>query len=199
MMRRTAPVLILAALLGIVFPVPGMAGLFDRTKISAGLGAEFLSRSLKNADSPRLNSTLGTLAVEFNFPSGLDIGLFAGLDRATFNGMTFEELPFSLEYQGGSTSGWIFGGEIRKGFIEFGDFEIGGRRPGVFSSGMDKSYKVFVPGGSTAEDFLYALQRNPNVEYAEPDYRTRFSFGSGYGRINMERALVPYKLTSKRS
>jgi hypothetical protein len=121
-------ILILAAARGIALPVAGQeenaAGGF---RLQVSFQADLFSRTLLWDDktrSSRLFSPLGMLALDYEAASGLDLGILLGYSLSNWNGLTFRDLPFSLENQAGSIGGFILGAELRKSLFVQGYWEL---------------------------------------------------------------------------
>ena len=145
MKKRLATASFIVMAVALAAAVPARAGWLSQVKTRLGLGTEVFSRSLKddaNAGSAKLSGTAFLLTSEFRFPGRFDLNVFAGLGLPKFNGLVFDNLPFSLEYQGGAVAGFLIGGEIRKKIVEFGDFEIGAASRFVFSFGSNKTWPM---------------------------------------------------------
>jgi hypothetical protein len=169
MNKRIGLSLFLAAALvpsGNVFGAATERSLFRDVAVKLGLGAGTFSRTVRlddGGEEMKLKAfTLG-LTSEFTFPYGITADVFAGLAMTDYEGLTFDHLPITLQYQAGTVRSFIIGGEIRKKLLVFGDFETGAAARIVSSLGATKTWAL--------EDFAVEGESK-----GTPDW-TEFSIG----------------------
>ncbi|MHB8093635.1 MAG: hypothetical protein ACYDH0_01710 [Candidatus Aminicenantales bacterium] len=174
MQKITAPMLVLAAALlpaGIVRGAVPEKSLFQGVTARIGLDAGVLSRTIRwddGAQQSRMKAFSLALTGDFEFPFGLDLGVFAGLSLSDFKGMLFENLPISIEYQPGTASGILLGGEARKSLFVSGDFETGAAVRFVTSIGMKKTWPIegfAVAGETSGKPNWSQISVGPRVSY----------------------------------
>jgi len=112
------------------------------------LGFEFFSRTIgwdgddENSYTSKLESFLFSFDLEFEIREGLFLGLLLGYSFSNYDEMAFRELPFSVQLDVGSISGFLFGGEIKKNFSSQGNFEIGLLGQFVYCLGTKKQWEI---------------------------------------------------------
>ena len=95
------------------------------------LGFEFFSRTIswdgdgEDTYTSKLKSFLFSFDMEFEVREDFFLGLLLGYSFSSYDEMAFRELPFSVQLDVGSISGFLFGGQIKKNFSSQGNFEIG--------------------------------------------------------------------------
>ena len=121
-----------------------------------GLTGELAARGIKWADqSSTLKATNMLLELRArNLGNIFNLSVFGGLGLPRPNGVIFDELPLTLEYQGGSISGLLFGARAEARLLPASDFNFG--LVGEFSSflGFKKNFELtglVVPGKATAQ------------------------------------------------
>jgi hypothetical protein len=151
-MRRfhapAAAVLALSAVIGISAPAAAQDGAeAARTKLTLSLQAEALSRTIlwdEETRSSRLVNPQALLTVGYRAMPGLDLGFILGYSLASWNGLTFRGLPFSLENQAGAIGGPVLGAEIRKSLFVRGFWEL--ELETRFTAGLGRTVTLPVEG-----------------------------------------------------
>jgi len=144
-------------------------GIFHDVSVKLGLGTGYVSRTVRwdGSQSSIKAFTIG-LSSEFEFPFALTAGLFAGLGLTNYEGAVFNHLPITLRYQAGSVASLVFGAEIRKKIMTFGDFETGAAATFVTSIGMNKTWPLngfAVTGEARATPDWTEFTIGPTVSY----------------------------------
>jgi len=174
MRKTTAAALVWAAVLLLAGSALGAVperGLFRNVSTSVGLDAGALSRTIRwgdDAQQSRMKAFALALTGRFEFPFGLDLDVFAGLSLSDFKGMLFENLPISIEYQPGTASGILLGGEARKSLFVSGDFETEAGVRFVTSIGMKKTWPMegfAVAGEAAGKPNWSQITVGPRVAY----------------------------------
>lgn len=121
-----------------------------------GLTGELSARGIRWAEeSSTLKATNILLELRArNLGNIFNLSVFGGLGLPRPNGVTFEQLPLTLEYQGGSLSGLLIGTRVEARLLQASDFNFG--LAGEFSSylGFKKDFALtglVVPGTATAQ------------------------------------------------
>lgn len=127
-----------------------------KTDWEFGLTGELSARGIKWAEeSSTLKATNILLELRArNLGNIINLSVFGGLGLPRPNGVTFEQLPLTLEYQGGSLSGLLIGARAEARLLQASDFNFG--LAGEFSSylGFKKDFALtglVVPGTATAQ------------------------------------------------
>ncbi len=116
--------------------------------LKPALGFEFFSRTVgwdgddEKTYTSKLQSLLFTINLEFEIQEGLFLGLLLGYSSSNYDGMTFRELPFSVELDVGGIGGYLFGGGIKKTFISQRNFEIGLVGQFAFCLGVKNEWEI---------------------------------------------------------
>jgi hypothetical protein len=160
--KAKRPAWFLAVLLVTLFLAPGSKGLMAQNQAQNkaawqyGLTGELFNRGIKWEDqTSTLKSTNIMLELEGrNLANRFNLRLLAGLELARMNDLLFENLPITLEYQGGNITGIIFGARADTRLFSASDFNIGVLAEFVSYVGFKKSFDMSglpVPGKATAE------------------------------------------------
>lgn len=104
-------------------------GMFRAVSITPGIGFEFFSRTITWDDdqyTSKLKSSFFTFNIEFEFGKGFFFNAVLGyaIPGSSYKGLTFRELPFSVELDVGNIKGYLVGTEIKKSFIYAKDLEL---------------------------------------------------------------------------
>lgn len=121
-----------------------------------GLTADYFARGIKWDDN---NSTLKSLNLMLetraqNLGGLFNLNLFAGLGNTNLQGLTFDHLPITLDYEGGSISGIIFGLGVDRTFFSTSSFNFGLMADFTSYIGFKKSFALegfVVPGEAQSE------------------------------------------------
>ena len=121
-----------------------------------GLTGELFNRGLKwEEQTSSLKATNLLLEIRGrNLSNFFNLRMFAGLEQARLNGIIFDQLPITLEYQGGALSGLIFGARADARFYRTSTFSLGVLADFTSYIGFKKSFTMqgfVVPAEATAE------------------------------------------------
>jgi len=139
--------------------------------LAAGFGYENLTRTIVwtgDTASTRLKADLFTARAEFGFAGGITASLSAGFVLTSPGGLTFANLPVSLQYQGPSLRGVTLGAEAVVPIRKFSDFEISGTGRFVYSFGMSKTWPLedfAVDGEAEGRSSWAEIAAGPRVSY----------------------------------
>ncbi len=95
---------------------PQTEGTFPRVKVGAGV--EYLNRTIswdEETSTSKLKGFLFNLQAEAEIRKGLAVFVRGGYGLSDFKGLIFRHLPFSVEYQAGTTGGLFLGGGVKAG------------------------------------------------------------------------------------
>ncbi|MBC7361175.1 MAG: hypothetical protein H5U06_02660 [Candidatus Aminicenantes bacterium] len=131
----------------------------SKTTWELGLTADLFNRGIKWDDKSSTLKSLNLLleARAKNLGGFFDLNVFAGLGNTNLNGITFGHLPITLDYEGGSISGIIFGLGIDKTFFTTSSFNFGLMADFASYIGFKKTFVL--------EGFIY-----PGEAQTEPDW-----------------------------
>ncbi len=148
--RAKGPAWSLAVLLVILFLSGGNQKLmaqsqaWNKTTWQYGLTGELFNRGIKWEDqASTLKST--NIMLDFkarNLANRLNFRLFGGLGLTKMNGLLFENLPITLEYQGGNVTGIIFGARADTRLFTVSNFNIGALAEFASYIGFKKSFEM---------------------------------------------------------
>jgi hypothetical protein len=173
--RRLRTALVLAAALGLA-AAPAGAQLKVGT-FAAGLGGEFLSRTVVWGDDPapaRLDAALFGARAEFGFGRGIIVGLGVGLSLSDISALTFNTLPVSLQYDGAPLKGFSMGADAIVPLTRFSSFEIGAAGRIVYSLGMRRTWPL--------EGFAVEGEAKGDVSWLEAAIGPRLAY-RGFDKI----------------
>jgi hypothetical protein len=97
------------------------------SRLTISFQADWMSRTLlwdEETRSSRLVNPQALLSLGYQAMPGLDLSLLLGYSLASWDGLTFRSLPFSIENQAGAIGGPILGAEIRKSLFVRGYWEL---------------------------------------------------------------------------
>lgn len=127
----------------------------EKTSWEFGLAGELFARGINWSDqTTTLKATNMMLELRArNLGNIFNLSFFGGLGLPRPNGVVFDRLPLTLEYQGGSISGLLFGARAEVRLLPASDFNFG--LLAEFSSclGFKKDFALsglVVPGTATA-------------------------------------------------
>jgi hypothetical protein len=92
-----------------------------------GLRFDYISRTLSGDDgqsTSQLTSYFGAIVIGLQSRAGFWLAGLVGYSSSTFDGLSFRDLPLSVEYEGGGTKGLIVGGEINAGLLSAGSLAV---------------------------------------------------------------------------
>ncbi|MDD8031042.1 MAG: hypothetical protein PHQ25_03485 [Acidobacteriota bacterium] len=117
---------------------------WNKTTCQYGLTGELFNRGIKWEDqTSTLKST--NIMLEFkarNLANRFNLRLFGGLELAKMNGLLFENLPITLEYQGGNITGIIVGVRADTKLFTVSNFNIGVLAEFASYFGFKKSFEM---------------------------------------------------------
>jgi hypothetical protein len=122
-------------------------GMFQAVSITPGIGFEFFSRTITWDDdqyTSKLKSSFFTFNTEFEFGKGFFFNAILGyaIPGSSYKGLTFRELPFSVELDVGTIKGYLVGAEIKKSFIYAKDLEVDVLGQFFYYMGSKKEWEV---------------------------------------------------------
>ncbi len=95
--------------------------------IKMGIGLEYLSRTIRWGDddkSSKFSSLFFTFSTQFEINEGLHASASFGYSFSNYEGLRFNELPFSLELGERSIGGYLLGVEVKKNIVNREELEI---------------------------------------------------------------------------
>jgi hypothetical protein len=122
-------------------------GMFRAVSITPGIGFESFSRTITWDDdqyTSKLKSSFFTFNTEFEFGKGFFFNAILGyaIPGSSYEGLTFRELPFSVELNVGNIKGYLVGIEIKKSFIYAKDLEVDLLGQFFYYMGLKKEWDV---------------------------------------------------------
>lgn len=152
----------------IVFLVPGFktqAALYGEAELNQaaswdfGLRFDFFNRGIKRDETTSTLKALHLVAEARgkNLGGTVNLTLFAGLGQTDLNGLVFNELPITLDYQAGRISGLIIGLAADWPLIYKSDFKLGLTADFMTWLGFKEKFAI--------EGFVF-----PGEAKAEPDW-----------------------------
>jgi len=136
-----------------------------------GIGIEYFSRTLSwdnDLRSSPLTAAYGVVKLDVELVRGFTVGACLGYGLSNFNGLVFRGLPFSLDYEAGSSGGFLAGVGLEATGIKAGDFEIGVMGRYVLSLGGTQTLSVTglnSSGSAEAKATWMRVQAGPVVRY----------------------------------
>jgi hypothetical protein len=136
-----------------------------------GLGFEYFSRTIRWEDGARASTLKGNLVTArgmIGLKPGVTLDLAAGVSLADFNGLLFNHLPISLDYEAGALSGLLLAAGVRARLFSFGDFEMEGRGWFVYSLGFSRTWPLqgfAVEGNSRGRPVWLEAAAGPRIIY----------------------------------
>ncbi|MCX8160416.1 MAG: hypothetical protein N3G18_05745 [Candidatus Saccharicenans sp.] len=120
-----------------------------------GLSGELYARGIKWADqTSTLKATNMMLELRArNLGNRFNLSFFGGLGLPRLNGVVFDQLPLTLEYQGGSITGLLFGARAEARLLPASGFNFGLVAEFASCLGFNKNFALsglVVPGTATA-------------------------------------------------
>lgn len=122
-------------------------GIFRAVSITPGIGFEFFSRTISwdnDQYTSKLKSSFFTFNMEFEFRKGFFFNAILGyaIPGSSYRGLTFRELPFSVELDVGNIKGYLVGTGIKKSFIYAKDLRIDLLGQFFYYRGSKKEWEV---------------------------------------------------------
>jgi hypothetical protein len=178
--KRFAPAALLFLALTLAMALPAAA---DEEKTlplyQTGLRLDYLTRTFSSGGEEPANTTLKAFLVgigeDMYFPGGWNFSVCAGLSLASFNGLTFADLPVSVEYQAGLQPGLFLGASALKILSRMDEFQLDVSARVRSSLGLKKTWQMTelaVPGSSSGSNFWVEGALGPRFVY---NYFGRFS------------------------
>jgi hypothetical protein len=139
--------------------------------LSAGLAWDAFSRTVSSgtpASLTRLRANAFSVVGTIEIVPGLVCGLTAGLSLSDPNGLVFERLPITIDYEAGAIQGLVFGVGLEAKLAALGRFEIEGAGRFVYSLGSAKTRPMTgfaVPGTVTAKPTWFEASFGPRLSY----------------------------------
>jgi hypothetical protein len=136
-----------------------------------GLGLEYFSRTLSWDDGLRsspMTAAFGVARLEVELRKGFTLGACLGYGLSNFNGLVFRNLPFSLDYEAGTSGSFLAGIDGEADPFKIGDFEIGVLGRYVISLGGTKTLAISglnASGTADARALWMRVQAGPVVRY----------------------------------
>ena len=136
-----------------------------------GLGLEYFSRTLSwdgDLRSSTMTAAFGVARLDVELKKGFTLGAYLGYGLSNFNGLVFRSLPFSLDYEAGSSGGFLAGFEAEADAFKVGDIEIGVLGRYVISLGGTQTLAITglnKSGSVDAKALWMRVQAGPVVRY----------------------------------
>jgi len=111
---------------------------------SAGLMTGFFGRGLKcGSQTITMNTPAGLLLAKGqNLGGTVDLSFFAGYGHSGLNGILFDQLPISLDYQAGGIGGLLLGVKADWPIYSFGAYTVGLTAEGMTFLGQKKNFTL---------------------------------------------------------
>lgn len=142
----------LAILLSFIFPRLSSAqdqeeGMIRAVSITPGIGYEFFSRTITWDDdqyTSKLKSYFFTFNTEFEFGKRFYFNAILGyaIPGSSYKGLTFRELPISVELDVGAIKGYLIGMEVKKSLIYAKDLRIDALGQFFYYMGSKKELEI---------------------------------------------------------
>jgi len=121
-----------------------------------GLTADMFNRGIKWGDQTSMLKSMNFMleARTRNLGGFFNLSLFGGLAITNLNGVIFDRLPITLDYEAGGISGVIFGLGIDKEVLSASDWKFGLIADMTAFIGFKKTFAIegfVLPGEATAE------------------------------------------------
>jgi hypothetical protein len=139
--------------------------------VKVGLGLEYFSRTLSwdnDLRSSTMTASFGVARLDVELKKGFTLGAYLGFGLSNFNGLVFRNLPFSLDYEAGSSGGFLAGFEAEASAFKIGDVEIGVLGRYVISLGGTQTLAISglnTSGSADAKALWMRVQAGPVVRY----------------------------------
>jgi hypothetical protein len=115
------------------------------TAIKPGLSAEYLNLTITGDEddlSSKLKTYLFSTKTGFQILDGFSLDIILGYGLSDFDGLTFRQLPFSVELRVGEIGGLLVGAEINKRLLYFAEYEINLYGQFVYYYGFENEWEV---------------------------------------------------------
>lgn len=156
-------------------------------RIRTGFGAEYFNR-LISWDSESHTSKLGAFLFTFNLEiepiKNLSFSLIAGYSLSNFNGLTFRQMPFSVELEPGNLGGLLVGGGLKNKFQVSSEFEMDLEAEFVTYLGSKTDWAVT---GLNEDGTLSGKARWYRVQAGPVFWYTGFMYFSPYLRVSFDK------------
>jgi len=135
------------------------------------LGLEYLSRTIvwdEETRSSKLGASFALAGLEVQVFKSLTVSALAGYSFINWNGLVFRGLPFSIDYEAGSSGGFMAGGGIDAVVFTAGFWELGAT--GRFLASLGSTKKLTIsglnePGALEGRGTWMRLEAGPVVAY----------------------------------
>lgn len=117
----------------------------QKITLKPSLGFEYSSRTINWEEKKyhsKLKSYLIYLSMGVEIQEGFLLNVIVGYNSSNYEGMTFRQLPFSIELGDKALGGFLFGGGIEKTIISHEDFEISLLGQFFYSIGFKKEWTI---------------------------------------------------------
>ena len=167
-------------------------------RVKPGLCAEFFNLTLEWDEgdyTSRLKSYLFSTNTKFEITDGLSFNLILGYSLSNFNGLTFRQLPFSIEIGVGEIGGVLFGAEVNKRLLYLSDYEIILHGNFVYYYGFKNEWEVptlNVQGTVIGTPSWMRGQIGPTVRYEGLNIFSpfvSFKYGKLWGHFNLSQEI----------
>jgi len=142
-----------------------------RSVLKLGVGLEYFTRTLvwdADSRSSPLAAGFAVARLDTELLKGFTLGACLGYGLSSFNGLIFRALPFSLDYEAGSSGSFLAGIGAEAMLIKAGDFEIGILGRYVLSLGGTRTLAVpdlNASGSAGAKATWMRIQAGPVLRY----------------------------------
>jgi len=175
------------------------SGFLKNIVINPALRAEYFGSTLKGEDedfTSKFKSYLLNLDTEFRILDGLSVHLLLGYSLSNFDGLTFRDLPFSIQLDTGLLGAIVVGTEVDKKLFHFPDYELKLNGQIIYSFRFWKNSwdvpDLNVPGSVTGSPAWLRTQIGPVIRYLGFDYISpfiSFKYNKLWARYKMEQEI----------
>lgn len=170
--QRTKRWLIMLFLLSLSLAFNTQAAAAKNFLSQTGLSFNYLTRTYTSSEDKDTNNKLSVLVLslfkDFNFAHNWSFNLSAGIAINNFNGLIFNRLPISLEYQAGVTPAIYFGASLSRKIMSVDEFAIDLTAKARSSLGFKKSWNLQgfgEPGISSGTNYWLDIALGPRLFY----------------------------------
>jgi hypothetical protein len=145
-------------------------------KINPGLGFEYFTKTIEEegaGSATDLKTYMIHLRAGLIIREGFEVSAIVGYAFSDFNGMTFRNLPISVELQAGEMAGFIIGGEAKKSIFFMRDFGLDLFGQFVYYLGKKETWEVpglSVEGSAEGKPSWMRGQVGPVISYFGINY-----------------------------
>jgi hypothetical protein len=117
------------------------------SSVRLGFHLEYLSQTLSwddngNKSTSRLESPLAALVLQFRLNRDSSASFFLGYVSSNLDGLFFRKLPFSIDFEGGATEGFLLGAELEYGLFASRNLSIKARGQLLADLGSPKKWDI---------------------------------------------------------